>query len=421
MNFKSFKVAGLFGRFDHELRFRSEERIIIMIGPNGFGKTMILRMIDTFFNQPLARLVGMPFRKVEIAFDDGSVMVAEKELSGNRPPEEDTEGLEFELLSFPEDRENYGEEFKHFEHGSIDDLDDTSSKVPKWLQDIRESIEVKFIDTERLTRSPRREGYSTQRVIRQLLSGQSEGVQILPKHSTNSSERAVHHYSEQLAKRVQETLTEYGSVSQSLDRTFPRRFLAEHEGSDYSVDDFVDDLKEIESNRSDLVEAGLIAHEEQPLEIPDEMSVSGPSLQILAIYAQDAKKKLSVFDDLYKRVRAFLRIANSRFLHKRVRVGPNGLSVVDTDYLELDLETLSSGEQHELVILYELLFRIPDNSLILIDEPELSLHVQWQAQFLEDIQEMATLSNFWAILATHSPEIIGDRWDLAVQLKGPGE
>ena len=63
-------------------------------------------------------------------------------------------------------------------------------------------------------------------------------------------------------------------------------------------------------------------------------------------------------------------------------------------------------------------FRIPDNSLILIDEPELSLHVAWQAQFLKDLETMATLSNFHAILATHSPEIIGDRWDLTITLQG---
>ena len=84
-------------------------------------------------------------------------------------------------------------------------------------------------------------------------------------------------------------------------------------------------------------------------------------------------------------------------------VKTDGLSVVNADGSELDLEMLSSGEQHELVILYELLFRIPDNSLILIDEPELSLHVLWQEQFLKDLEEMAALSNFRVILATHSP------------------
>ena len=80
---------------------------------------------------------------------------------------------------------------------------------------------------------------------------------------------------------------------------------------------------------------------------------------------------------------------------------------------------LSSGEQHELVILYELIFRTSEDSLILIDEPELSMHVAWQEQFVKDLGEMAKVSDFRAILATHSPEIIGDRWDLAIELQGP--
>jgi predicted ATP-binding protein involved in virulence len=82
---------------------------------------------------------------------------------------------------------------------------------------------------------------------------------------------------------------------------------------------------------------------------------------------------------------------------------------------------LSSGEQHELVILYELLFRVRENSIILIDEPEISLHVVWQHEFLKDLGQIAALSQFHALVATHSPQIISDRWDLTVELKGPVE
>ena len=96
-----------------------------------------------------------------------------------------------------------------------------------------------------------------------------------------------------------------------------------------------------------------------------------------------------------------------------------GISIRTRAGERLDLGMLSAGEQHELVILYDLLFRTPNDSVILIDEPELSLHVAWQEQFLDDLEEMAQLSNFRAILATHSPEIIGDRWDLTVELHGP--
>ena len=83
----------------------------------------------------------------------------------------------------------------------------------------------------------------------------------------------------------------------------------------------------------------------------------------------------------------------------------------------LDMEKLSAGEQHELIMLYYLLFRASKNSLILIDEPERSHHVTWQEKWLGDIEQIAGHSGFRAIVATHSPEIIGDRWSMVVELQ----
>ena len=154
------------------------------------------------------------------------------------------------------------------------------------------------------------------------------------------------------------------------------------------------------------------------LAVHDLSNVDKSKQDVLAVYAQDAKEKLAIFDDLYEKISAFKRIVNSRFSHKRVSVSDEGLRVSKNGDTDLDLEMLSSGEQHELVILYELLFRASSNSLILIDEPELSLHVDWQERWLEDLAETANLSSFRAIVATHSPEIIGDKWHLVVELLG---
>ena len=95
--------------------------------------------------------------------------------------------------------------------------------------------------------------------------------------------------------------------------------------------------------------------------------------------------------------------------------------MITSNETQLDPVLLSSGEQHEIVLLYELLFKVSENSIILIDEPEISLHVAWQEVFLKDLGQMAELSRFQALIATHSPQIINDRWDLTVELRGPTE
>jgi len=185
------------------------------------------------------------------------------------------------------------------------------------------------------------------------------------------------------------------------------------------MDSLRQELADVEAKRSKLVEAGLLGQEHEGWGVPSLEKVDESRRGVLAVYARDTREKLNIFDDLYARIDALKRIANSRFLHKQVAVGSDGVSVTSSDGSKLDLEMLSSGEQHELVILYELLFRVPDNSFILFDEPELSLHVAWQEKFLEDLGEMAKISKFQVLLATHSPQIIGDRWDLTVELKGP--
>ena len=83
----------------------------------------------------------------------------------------------------------------------------------------------------------------------------------------------------------------------------------------------------------------------------------------------------------------------------------------------LSLKELSSGEKQEVILLYELLFKIKPKSLVLIDEPEISLHIAWQKEFLNDLQKIANLQKFKVVVATHSPQIINGKWDLMVDLE----
>jgi ABC-type glutathione transport system ATPase component len=78
--------------------------------------------------------------------------------------------------------------------------------------------------------------------------------------------------------------------------------------------------------------------------------------------------------------------------------------------------SLSSGEQHKLVLTYELLFRVQRDALILIDEPELSLHVTWQHRFLDDLLRISEIATLDFLIATHAPQVIHKRTDLALEL-----
>ena len=79
---------------------------------------------------------------------------------------------------------------------------------------------------------------------------------------------------------------------------------------------------------------------------------------------------------------------------------------------DIPLKFLSSGEQQELVMLYKLIFKGEKDTIILIDEPEISLNVSWQREFLDDMKEIVDMNKISLIIATHSPQIINDNWEL---------
>jgi predicted ATPase len=137
----------------------------------------------------------------------------------------------------------------------------------------------------------------------------------------------------------------------------------------------------------------------------------------MALYVQDTEDKLSELDDLAQRARLLLDNVNHKFHHKQIRIDRDlGLIAEGEQCRALELDALSSGEQHELVLHYDLLFRVRQNTLVLIDEPELSLHVAWQKRFLPDLLEIVETAQFDVLMATHSPFIVGDRSDLMIGL-----
>ncbi|MCP1486364.1 putative ATPase [Pseudomonas fluorescens] len=74
---------------------------------------------------------------------------------------------------------------------------------------------------------------------------------------------------------------------------------------------------------------------------------------------------------------------------------------------EMSLRRASSGEQCLLVMILGIAGHIKHNSLILIDEPEISLHPSWQAKFMDLIINIfRSYYDCHFIIATHSPQIV---------------
>ena len=446
-------VTKLFGIFDHDIPLGNGDRITIIHGPNGYGKTMILTMIDALFSSKYSTLRSIPFQELRLQFDDGSSLSLSKVYDTKAQTNEERKtNVDMSLKYFKKGKKKEEHEFSvpssprvgtdfplsiiervvpeldrigpqqwiflpSNEQLTFDEVVERfgdrlpidhsrgrgSSKEPDWLQRVKEEIHITFIQTERLL------SYSVSERIRR---GYEEGSRTIP---------AVIEYSRELAQSIQKKLAEYGSLSQSRDRTFPFRLLDNKTQSNLTIQELRKKLADLETKREQLISTGLLTKEEQ-LNFGSLQMIDETNKNVLSVYISDVEEKLRVFDNLTDKIYLFLKLVNDKFLHKQMVINSNeGFSFQTPEKRPLSPAKLSSGEQHELVLLYELLFKVVPNSLILVDEPELSLHVVWQQKFLQDLEEITKLSQFNVLIATHSPQIIQNRWDLTVELKGPDD
>jgi predicted ATPase len=116
-------------------------------------------------------------------------------------------------------------------------------------------------------------------------------------------------------------------------------------------------------------------------------------------------------EDRNKGVRAdrFQRIANvinQVFDHKRLVGVERARVVVDVaGQAKHGLDDLSSGEQQIVLMLVEITRHIKQGGIVLLDEPEISLHPAWQRGLMAALDKVIEQYDAQVILATHSLEI----------------
>jgi predicted ATP-binding protein involved in virulence len=456
MKIQKISINGLFGIFDHEISLNLKERITIIHGPNGVGKTVILRMLSGFLNSQYSIFRKIPFKTFKIDFTNGcnvTIKVGTRDNirnenqkidityseSGSRILQRFSLSAEQQLserqkanLRFhpgiwdeiiPEIRRIGIREWQYLptgsvmsEHEVLEQYQDilvneeySYAEDPGWLINLKDDVHIRLIEEQRLLHFP--SSHSSRK--------NSKPSWISPK---------VLAYSEEIAQLIQSKLAEYAVTSQSLDRTFPSRVVQKLLSPEVTEKQLRRQLKQLGETRSRLIKIGLLEQDEDTDFLTQVQSVSDSTRNVLSVYIEDVEKKLAVFRELASKIDLLKRIINKKFAYsyKEISFSKEKGFTFNTLYHPnspthgtVSPSDLSSGEQHELVLLYELLFKVQPNSLVLIDEPELSLHVGWQSQFLKDLQEITELADLDILIATHSPDIIQDRWDLTVELKRP--
>ena len=208
----------------------------------------------------------------------------------------------------------------------------------------------------------------------------------------------------------EETLIEQFSIKQTPDGTLTK------EGSTDNIQMFfvARTCFYLTDERTLMQKKDDIRVEEETLVIEDLSLIPYPK-ELKGILNSPEKNK-----DYEPRIKAFRDIINRcEFANKQLEIDPRfGFRFVSNDELHtiLALDQLSSGEKQMIIQVYELLFRAQSGTLVLIDEPELSLHMMWQMNYLKNLTQIAKLRGFQCIVATHSPQIFNSLWSKSVDL-----
>ena len=435
------EVDRLFGIYDHRIDLDLNDRVTLLHGRNGVGKTTVLRMINALLRGDIAYFGRVPFTRFLLAFQDDSSLELtrvdsniKKNMGTVTLTTRNREKKLNNVILRRSEAELLASRIDHLEpHGSIENtwidirdgevlsemevLSSYGSPVSKyfykrkipWLDEFLQNANAHLIEAQRLVRTS--------------FDATSRG-DFAPWHRRRAYPHpiltpSVVECSQDLKNRLDHAMATYGTQAQTLDQTFPQRLMTASDK--ISISDIQARMERLAKKIENYKKIGILdktaAH---PFDIGSLDALDDTRASAMNLYVQDTERKLEVLDDLANRTRHLLDSLNEKFRHKELHLDrEEGLIAQVGEDQNLPLRSLSSGEQHELVLHYDLLFKTRPNTVVLIDEPEISLHVAWQKKFLPDLVEIVRLSEFDAVVATHSPFIVGDRDDLMVGLGDP--
>lgn len=126
----------------------------------------------------------------------------------------------------------------------------------------------------------------------------------------------------------------------------------------------------------------------------------------------------SELDKINERKNLFISLVNECFAEtgKRLSEDSTKLVFIKDNGIGIYPKELSSGEKQFLIILLTVLLERGQEYILMLDEPEISMHISWQYELINMILKLNPYVQI--ILTTHSPMIFSDGWgDKAIHME----
>lgn len=402
----SVQVDGFWGTKTLTIDFHRD--VNFLIGVNGSGKTTLINMIAAALSADLPMLDRLPFETMHLHLQD---------TEGRRKPVIEVHRHIGKESPFP--RVSYTVRDKSSDPPAIYELDDMVQQ--------RTYSREHIIYRERI----RRAGYAIVEHLKRLVQLTWLTIHRIPITGLRGEDR---NFESTVDKKVDQMSTELVKYFSLLNRQADAEQAKFQEAvflsllAQQSSNAFVEIAKlDLAQEREALAQIFEKFKLERPAFVPlleqhfdevqsalDAAKKGYTTTQVAAIFAmsrihsvvQEWHKLIEQQHRIYEPQDGFLGILNKMMVKKEYRVSEkNELNAVLLESnSSIPLTELSSGEKQLLIILGEALLQQRTPTIYIADEPELSLHVAWQVQLVENLRRLNPEAQI--IVATHSPEIV---------------
>jgi len=447
MKILKFEANKVYGYLNFNIDF--DDKLSFLVGGNGSGKTTVLRLIQAVLTPNLKDIYLIPFEKIELTIEDTIKYIIKViktkdniKISVSNETEElilsnkDDDELSY-ILSKEENLFNR-EFFHHRDHKVFKFIHDL--KVPLFLGlDRRENViedEDNYLrHTHIRIRNNENKSIRRNRYMNGSLSVSLQETQDIIKSVYGKRRRQEDFNRKQLRDNILLTAFHYSDIDDLLDENnvIKRISLNEQKKIMSKKEHISKALKNIGFNgEKNFKEMEYFFEKIEKLfsDMDNNDNDERVSIEWLINKSQiDRIQKLIALieksnekvEKSFKSINQFINAIN-HFLQdtgKSIEIDHIGsLKIKKPNGNKGNIDALSSGERQLIVMFSHLIFKNESNpsGVFIIDEPELSLHIDWQKDFIKYALE--SNPNTQLILATHSPDIVIGNEKKAILVKG---
>lgn len=424
---KEFVIYGLWEERNYQLRFEDEK--LVMVGENGSGKTTVLRIFYDTLSGKWARLLKENFNRIKIKIDEEEKVFTKEDLGeaslygvSNKLIEElpfyvrhqielwdridfNIDGV-LEMVRKMASADEYQELINSLE-SKVADIPKKVRDISKWL---KENLPYKIIYYPTYRRV---EGKSEAGIrIRGYGSTRRRRYQDSEDSNLEIAYSGMKDVDEIINMTLKEIERKYNITSAQLNMSCFKGILTQDYEPPVKISDEHANPEYIEMVFNSFT--GITLFEDEAYQVKDKLlkilaknTTYSEYDKIVIYYYNTLAQRFNELKKTEEKIERFFYACNQYLNYKRFEYSPKDFSYSikveshNGEKREMSIEQLSSGEK-QIVALFCYLYLLDNTQqMIIIDEPELSLSVDWQEKILEDVLKGPMCKSL--VVATQSP------------------